>query len=383
MSAWPGKKVIGLTGNIATGKSVVRKMLEHLDVYGIDADALSHRVIAKGSPGYEKTVETFGKWIVGENGEVDRTKLGSLVFSDAEALAQLEAIVHPLVRKAVDHLVSQASQKVIVIEAIKLLESPLREACDTVWVTTATEEQQIQRLKEKRGMDEAEARKRMAAQSTQTEKMAAADVVIDNSGSFEETWEIVRSAWRELQPQDERDSSGPIPVAKHTTGSLQRMEVLRARPRQAEDIATFINRMNDSDARLSSFDVMAAFGEKAYMLLMIDNVLKGLVGWKVENLVARTDEIYLEEKVNTMEALSFLVGEVENASKELQCEASLIFVNKKLSREKDLWEKLGYQSRSIESLAVNAWQTAARESQEKTNVMMFKQLRVDRVLRPI
>ena len=111
MSNWPGKYVIGLTGNIATGKSVVRKMLEHLGAYSIDADALSHRAIAKGAPGYQKVIVTFGKWIVAGDGEIDRAKLGRLVFNDPEALLQLEVIVHPLVEQAVDLMIKRAGQR--------------------------------------------------------------------------------------------------------------------------------------------------------------------------------------------------------------------------------------------------------------------------------
>ena len=83
MSAWPGKYVIGLTGNIATGKSVVRKMLEHLGAYGIDADALSHCAIAKDAPGYQPVVDAFGSWILNPEGQIDRTRLGKIVFSDS------------------------------------------------------------------------------------------------------------------------------------------------------------------------------------------------------------------------------------------------------------------------------------------------------------
>ena len=176
MSAWSGKYVIGLTGNIATGKSVVRKMLEHLGAYGIDADALAHRAIAKGSPGYAKVIELFGRWILDEEGQVDRKKLGRVVFADPDALKQLEAIVHPLVRQAVDLLTKRASHKVIVIEAIKLLESPLRDACDVIWVTDAPREIQMQRLVSKRQTSPQEALQRVESQAAQAEKLAAADV---------------------------------------------------------------------------------------------------------------------------------------------------------------------------------------------------------------
>src|SRR5262245_46222568 len=98
-------------------------MLEHLGAYGIDADGLSHRATAKGAPGYQPTIDAFGKWILNAEGEIDRGKLGKLAFNDSEAMAKLEDIVHPLVIQAIDVMVKRASQKVIVIEAIKLLES--------------------------------------------------------------------------------------------------------------------------------------------------------------------------------------------------------------------------------------------------------------------
>src|SRR5512136_646616 len=107
LSKWPGKFVIGLTGNIATGKSVVRRMLEHLGAYGIDADALAHRAIAKGAPGYDKVIETFGRYLLTSEDQIDREKLGRLVFGDTEALTTLEGITHPLVIQAVDLLIKR------------------------------------------------------------------------------------------------------------------------------------------------------------------------------------------------------------------------------------------------------------------------------------
>src|SRR3972149_4105703 len=195
MSAWPGKYVIGLTGNIATGKSVVRKMLEPLGAYGIDADTLGHRVIATDAPGYRAVLDTFGKWVLAADGQIDRAKLSRVVFNDPDALRRLEAIVHPLVRQAVDILVRRSKQGVVVIEAIKLLESPLRQACDTIWVAVAPPEAQVARLMQKRGLAEDAARQRMTAQSSQEEKVKVAKVVIRNDASFESTWKQVVAAW--------------------------------------------------------------------------------------------------------------------------------------------------------------------------------------------
>ena len=198
MSNWPGKYVIGLTGNIATGKSVVRRMLEQLGVFGIDADALSHHAIARGAPGYRKVVDAFGGWILDESGEIDRARLGGLVFSDPEALQQLEAIVHPLVRQAIDLLIRRAKTRIIVIEAIKLLEGPLAGACDTVWATFAPEAVQKARLMKSRNMSEQEALQRIHAQPAQENKIAAANLVIQNTGSFEDTWKQVLAGWKAI-----------------------------------------------------------------------------------------------------------------------------------------------------------------------------------------
>ncbi|HNT23481.1 MAG TPA: dephospho-CoA kinase [Anaerolineales bacterium] len=379
MSAWPGKYVIGLTGNIATGKSVVRKMLEHLGAYGIDADALGHRAMAKDAPGYQGVLKTFGKWILGPDEQIDRTKLARVVFSDPQALSELEAIIHPLVRQAVDILVRRAPQKVVVIEAIKLLESPLRASCDTLWVTYAPTEIQMARLMQKRGMDETTARQRVTAQGSQDEKISAANVVVRNEGSFEDTWRQVNAAWKQLFPSEETGVFRPVtPAAK---GALT---VEKARPRQAAEIAELITRLSKGQRRLTSEDIMAAFGEKAFIFLKMDNRPVGLAGWQVENLVARTDDVYVEPDIVLDKAMKIMLDEVENSSRDLQCEVSLLFLPSALSQNKeDVWRSLGYEPRIIQSLGVRAWQEAAQDTLASDEVMYFKQLRKDRVLRPV
>jgi len=373
---WPEKYVIGLTGNIATGKSVVRKMLEHLGAYGIDADALSHRATAKGAPGYQATVDAFGKWILAPDGEIDRAKLGRLVFNDAEAMARLEDIVHPLVSQAIDVMVKRASQKVIVIEAIKLLESELRNVCDTVWVVNAPEELQIQRLVEKRGMSRDEAAQRIHFQSAQHQKLAAAHVVIQNTGSFEQTWQNVTAAWKQTNPQTDTVQM----VAKPAEGEFT---VARGRPRDSASIAELVTRLSGGAKTMSQEDVMAAFGEKAFLLLQSNGQNVGVAGWQVENLVARTTEFFIDPSVPVEAGLKTLMDEVERASSELQCEASLLFLPPNLAALQGTWKQLGYEPRSPQSLGVQAWSDAAIESAQPSTTLFFKQLRQDRVLRPI
>ena len=377
MSKWPGKYVIGLTGNIATGKSVVRKMLEHLGAYSIDADALSHRAIARGAPGYQKVIDAFGKWLLDGSGEVDRARLGRLVFNDPEALRQLETIVHPLVEQAVDIMIRRATQPVVVVEAIKLLEGKLAPACDTIWATYSPESLQKARLIRKRNLSEQDALQRIHAQPPQEMKTAAAKVVIQNVGSFDDTWKQVVAAWKTISPVTDTQ-----PVVKQPTSEGE-LSVQRGRPRDSASIAAFITRLTNGTHPQSQDDIMAAFGEKAFLLLMSDKKMVGLVGWQVENLVARTTDLFVEPALPLERALKILVGEVERASQDLQCEASLFFLPQQVAGQEALWQGLGYTRRTSQTLGVQAWRDAAIESQPPNTVLLFKQLRQDRVLRPI
>ena len=121
-------------------------MLEHLGAFGIDADALSHRVIAKGAPGYNEVIKQFGLWVVGPNGEIDRKKLGQIVFNDPDAMRILEGIVHLLVNQVLDYIIQRVTKRVVVIEAIKLLEFDIKGMCNSIWVAYAPTEIQVDRL---------------------------------------------------------------------------------------------------------------------------------------------------------------------------------------------------------------------------------------------
>jgi len=377
VSKWPGKYIIGLTGNIATGKSVVRRMLEHLGAYTIDADALAHRAIAKDAPGYKPVIDTFGKWILNPDGQINRSKLGSLVFRDSDALSKLENIVHPLVEQAIDILVQRASQRVIVIEAIKLIESRLRTACDSIWVTYAPEDTQIERLIRKRNFTRDDAVVRIHSQGAQSEKIERASTVIRNTGSYDELWKQVTTAWKQVSPTSD---TMPLVMKKAEGGEYA---VQRGRPRDSEIIADIVTRLSNGNQKMSKMDVMEAFGDKAFLLLQLNNKVVGLAGWQVENLVARTTDLYIEPTHISDKALETLISEVERASHDLQCEASLVFPLPNLASHETSWKALGYEKRAPESLGVQAWQDAAAESKPPGSVLMFKQLRVDRVLRPI
>jgi dephospho-CoA kinase len=380
LSKWPGKYVIGLTGNIATGKSVIRRMLEHLGAYGIDADALSHRAIARGAPGYQPVIEAFGKYILSADGQIDRSKLGKLVFADPEALKRLEAIIHPLVLEAIDLIVSRSPQKVIVIEAVKLIENHLAAACDSLWVVYAPEEIQLSRLLQNRGMMEKDARQRIASQPLQELQLGAANVIIKNVSTYEDSWRQVVIAWQKYISSNESPNilfSQPV----HLT--IGEVSVQRANPRQADEIIEVINRLVRPDPPMTKDKVMAAFGEKAFILLKVEDKFLGILAWQVENLVARTTEIALDPDLPPAQYIPVMIREMERASAVLQCEASLVVVPQSLARHDALWKSLGYEPKQPHDLSVLAWQEAAEECNSGGCVLFFKQLRMDRVLRPI
>lgn len=381
VSNWPGKFVIGLTGNIATGKSVVRRMFEHLGAYTIDADALTHRTYSKGAPGYQQVIDTFGRWLVSKDGEIDRSKLGNLVFNDREAMRQLEGIVHPLVRQAAEMLIKRARQQVVVIEAIKLLESDLRKVCDSIWVTNAPQEVQVERLIRKRGFSRERALERINMQSAQSAKVSLANIVITNTGSYDSLWKQINAAWKEIVP-GAGESDTEI-INKKSTAVNGEYSTKRGKPKDSPAIAEFITRLSMGKRVMSADDVMEEFGDKAYMLLQVDETLVGLASWQVENLVTRTTDIFLESKLDQKKALAILIKEVERASSELQSEASLIFTSSELTAQESLWKNLGYERRTPATLDVQAWRDAAIESMVSGSTLVFKQLRQERVLRPI
>jgi dephospho-CoA kinase len=187
-------KVIGLTGNIGCGKSTVAGMLRDLGVATIDADAVAREIRHNDADVRAAIQQRFGTY--------DAAELGTIVFADPAALRDLEAILHPRVRGEIRSRLSELSVggvEIVAVEVIKLLESPLADACDEIWVVRCEEADAIARLAASRGMDEATARRRLANQSSQDAKLAAADVVIDGSAPIDETRRQVEDALAALR----------------------------------------------------------------------------------------------------------------------------------------------------------------------------------------
>ncbi|HSJ55034.1 MAG TPA: dephospho-CoA kinase [Anaerolineae bacterium] len=198
------RALIGLTGNIATGKSAVARMLAELGAAVIDADRVAHEVMEPGGPAFAAVVETFGPAVLSPGGTIDRRKLGEIVFRDPAALARLEAAVHPAVILEVGRRIAAAEADVVVVEAIKLIEAGMHRAYDALWVVTAPREVQIERLVQERGLTHDEAALRVDAQPPQEEKAALADRVLVNDGTLAQLRARVQAAWEELPGRDER-----------------------------------------------------------------------------------------------------------------------------------------------------------------------------------
>lgn len=190
--------VVGLTGNIATGKSTVMAMLGQRGAFTIDADELVHGLLDADTAVQSQIAARFGPEIWSREGKIDRGKLGAIAFQDPAAMRDLEAILHPCVGARVEELIRNSTSPVVVVEAIKLLESDLRRLCRAIWVTTCSEEQQVSRLVQGRGLELDGALARIRSQPPQADKIAQADRVIDTSGSLGQTEEQVEQAWRGL-----------------------------------------------------------------------------------------------------------------------------------------------------------------------------------------
>jgi dephospho-CoA kinase len=192
--------VIGLTGNIATGKSTVLDYLARLGAYIIDADKLAHQAMNPDGPAYHAVATEFGSSILNADKTINRKALGQIVFKNADLLNKLEQIVHPAVFAMTLKLVEAATSSVIVLEAVKLLEAgPMFSQCDEIWVVISRPDVQLRRLMENRGMSEETARERMRMQSPQAAKMTQADRVIDNSGTLEELYAQLDKIWAQLK----------------------------------------------------------------------------------------------------------------------------------------------------------------------------------------
>ncbi|MFT2816275.1 dephospho-CoA kinase [Leifsonia sp. A12D58] len=194
--------LIGLTGGIASGKSTVASRFAQHGAVTIDADKVARDVVEPGTPALAEIEAAFGPGVITEDGRLDRPALGAIVFNDSEALSRLNSIVHPAVKARTAQLFADAEtgdpDAVVVYDVPLLVEAAPGHAFDLVVVTHAPEDVRVARMIELRGMSEADARARISSQATDADRLAIADVVIDTSGTLEDTEAQVDEAWNRI-----------------------------------------------------------------------------------------------------------------------------------------------------------------------------------------
>ena len=190
--------VIGLTGSIGTGKSEAARQLEALGASIISADQVGHEAYTPDTEAWEQVVAVFGDEILGDDGEIDRRKLGTIVFSDSGRLDKLNQIMHPrMARMVADQIEDLRTQgvDVVVVEAALLFEAGWDSLVEEVWVTDSPEQMVIERLKKRNGLSEEEARKRISSQMDRSERLERSDYVIDNSGDMAGLESAIKELW--------------------------------------------------------------------------------------------------------------------------------------------------------------------------------------------
>ena len=195
-------KTIGLTGGIGSGKSTVSNILATLGASIIDADRVGHEIYLPGKAAWKQVTDTFGRKIVAEDQTIDRKKLGAIVFGSPDALARLNAIVHPImfeeIRQRIQARRAEGFTLPVVVEAAILIEANWLPLADTVWVVETDKDAAIRRVAEQRGMSVADAEARIANQLSNAERRKHAQVVIRNNGSLQALEQQIQQAWDQL-----------------------------------------------------------------------------------------------------------------------------------------------------------------------------------------
>jgi dephospho-CoA kinase len=387
------KIVIGLTGNIATGKSLILRMLQELGATVIDADKLAHQAMRPGTPVYQAIVEEFGKFVVTDNGEIDRTQLGKIVFALPEALVRLEAITHPAVREQILKQIEEASSQVVAIEAVKLFESGLADHCQSTWVITAPTQLQLKRLVERRKMPADQAQQRIKAQSSPEEKAAKASIVIDNSGELVKTWGVVKKQYTALlaahgtSEEQTKPSSveipAPLPTAPPSQIKAEDVSLRRAKPNDLSTIAQVITAGTNNILAPDPSEMMEALFSRAYVVAQAQDKVLGVAGWQAENLIAGLQDIHvmhedLWESVG-VKMLNMIHEEIEK----LSCEVVIAFISDQIGPKPVAFlESQGYEQSEANKLGY-LWKDAAKEWQPEHTIVLYKKLREHRIMVPM
>lgn len=399
---WPDKTLVGLTGNIATGKSTVMRMAADAGALTIDADKIVHQLLDGDGELQAAVAAAFGPAVRRANGTIDRTALAEIVFSNPERLRELERLVHPAVRRQIRKQIDDSDATVVFVEAIKLLEGGLAELVDQVWVTRAQRRTQIERLMVCRGMDAETAAMRVNAQPPQEAKVARADVVIDTDGTMESTREQFALAWERLPapgtaapPERQTSTSRPVaatveaipqkPQARAETmaatpASPPDLLVRRARPSDVAAVLLLMQRATGGALQMKRADLLLALSERSYLIAQEGTEINMVVGWSTHSTTAvAIDQVYAYPPEAALSSGPAVLAEIEASARELICEVIFAYLPPDASPPvRQLFEQIGYRPMSSRDLR-RAWAPVVSETQPESTMLWSKILRNVRI----
>ncbi|HEX6384732.1 MAG TPA: dephospho-CoA kinase [Anaerolineae bacterium] len=400
-----GKLIVGLTGNIATGKSAVMRLAADEGALAIDADKIVHELMDHDADLQAAIGVAFGSGVRRPDGRIDRKALGDIVFNDPQAMQDLEAMVHPPVREELVRRVGESDASVVFIEAIKLLESGLAEACHQIWVTRCSRQRQLERLRVCRGMETQTAVERIKAQPPPEEKVARADVVIDTDGLMKDTEAQFEMAWSRLpnpatvapktipvssparsssvrsQPGDgnRRDRPASVAEAQEPVARPDDLVVRRARPSDVASILLLIQKATDGAVKMKRAELLMALSERGYFIGQVGAEVSTVMGWNIDSQIGRIEEIFVHPLSAAPLTGTAVLEEIEASAADHICQVILAFLPHDVPAEvRQVFERRGFVATAKESLARN-WQAAIEESQPDDTIFLIKILRDTRI----
>ncbi len=426
------KFIVGVTGNIATGKSVVMRLAADHGALTIDADNLVHEIMDEDAEMQAAIAVAFGPEVRRPDGSIDRDALGEIVFEDPDAMRDLEEMIHPAVTNVIMQRIADTNLPIIFIEAIKLLETDLVKLCRQIWVTRCAKQRQLERLRICRGLDTPSAATRIKAQPPQEDKVAQADVVIDTNGYMTDTAKQFESAWvrfpewarqaladRPARPRDwrgigaqavvstskpvatsplspekaaRRPKEVPAPQVNAETASEaafdavlmeserpENLEVRRARPSDIPSILLLIQRATDGALSMKRSELLLALSERSYFIGQIGVDVNTVMGCSIDSQVARVDQIFIHPLETSMATAMAVTEEIEESANAHICELIVVYLGADIPVAlRQLFESRGYQEANKEDLP-RAWQIAIDESQPEDADFLIKVLRSERL----
>lgn len=394
-----GKLIVGLTGNIATGKSAVMRLAAEHGALTIDADKVVHELEDHDAELQAAIAVAFGHEVRREDGRIDRRALGKIVFGDPQAMRDLEGIIHPAVQREAARRIHESESTIVFIEAIKLLEGALSKICHQIWVTRCSRQRQLDRLRICRGMDTETAVARIKAQPPQEEKVALADIVIDTDGLMIHTEKQFQMAWSRLPdpatavtkqlptlpPQPKaparKPQRAPEPAAAPAAPSPKpadrpdNLEVRRARPSDVASMLLLIQKATGGAVQMKRAELLMALSERGYFIGQIGAEVSAVVGWNIDSQVARIDQIFIHPPEAAATTGLAILEEVEKSANAHVCEIIIAFVAEDAIDEVQkmfVWQE--FTTPDVAGLPV-VWQQAINESQPPDTNVWLKVLR--------